>query len=876
MIPLSASLAAHQAGTARVPAIWIAASARRGGVDLLRWTRCYTGSEGEAPHAAVLTPSGTLLRVRNDAGAVRQSRVPNASPTSTFSTWTQITSLVVGGPLALAACPAELTLVTANGTYLDVRHSTDDGLTWGNATTRHTALAAITGCAVVYNGNGGDLCVFFTVAGSTNLYRLRRSAGAWGTAAAWSNSASVASLSGVAATHDGSDFQLLVTGTEVTTAHKRAWGVVMGDFGFTTDSWSALSNVAESDSGSTTTFDCPAIGMVSSLHGFYAHHETASPAYARAMYTHPGATASANDHWTEPTPHEAAGSYGVALVTAPATSADCWLTTPNGVWYATAAYSDVYSSRLVSLSYRVDGDGGKCRLELDHQDGAALDALVVGGQLIIWPGYASGAAGAAEYAAAAAFTVDEVRRRVKDGRATVEVAASTPWEQLAAWEPSQTWQTAAGTMTRNQIAMRIAGRAGFEFSSGSGAFRPSRQFTTEKPAFSITPSQHGNTALNRLLQVTPDYVRATAGTLEVVGLQRYRNAVMALMPRCYWRLGEVAGATAALDEAGTQDGVYNGSPVLGVDGFLADDVASAALFDGASQYVSVADVAGLHFGDTFSVVAWFKRTAVSLSGDRSLVYGGPNSFDVELATDNKIRVTKAGVSEIARSTVAVADTTSWHQVVVVKNAGTSFEIWLDGVDVTGTVTNATVADTSALRIGSANGGQYAPAFIADVALFASALSAANVAALWAARAASDYPYGGTGEHPISVAELKGELPRRNWVRVQGAGRYADAIAPAAAYAGGPQLQVVRNLDASTDAKVIASAANALRRELVQEVAGDLVVPFNAGQELFDLVTVTEPKVGLSGARYRVIGVGLEYRRGPKGARYDSVLTLGRL
>lgn len=63
---------------------------------------------------------------------------------------------------------------------------------------------------------------------------------------------------------------------------------------------------------------------------------------------------------------------------------------------------------------------------------------------------------------------------------------------------------------------------------------------------------------------------------------------------------------------------------------------------------------------------------------------------------------------------------------------------------------------------------------------------------------------------------------------------------------------------------------------MQEVAGDLVAPFNAGQELFDLVTVREPRLGLDDARYRVIGIGLEYWRGPKGARYDSVLTLGRL
>lgn len=500
----------------------------------------------------------------------------------------------------------------------------------------------------------------------------------------------------------------------------------------------------------------------------------------------------------------------------------------------------------------------------------------MGGTLTIHPGYRSAADGAVEFGVAALFTVDEIVSRVKNGRATVDVVASTPWEQLARWEPSQSWQSATGANSRSAIARRIAGRAGFSLVTAGAPMQPSNDLFNQQPAFSIAPSEHGNAALKRLLQVTPDYVRATTGTLELVGLKRYRNTVMSLHPAGYWRLGEAGGATAAVDEAGTQDGAYNGSPVLGTTGFLGDEPATASLFDGASQYVAVPDAAGLHFGDTFSAVAWFKRTATGLGSDRSLVYGGPGSFDIQIATDDRIRVTKAGASQIARSTVAVSDTANWHMLAVVKNGAASFHIWLNGVDVTDTVTNATVGDTSGLRIASADGSQYQPAFMAEVAVFPAVLGADDVARLWAAQAASDYRYGGAGNHPITTLELKTELPRRNWLRVQGAGRYADGIAPAAAHTGGPQLQVVRNPDANTDTKVIASAANALRRELVQEAAGELVVPFNAGQELFDLVTLDEPKLGLSDARYRVIGIGMEYRRGPKGARYDSVLTLGRL
>ncbi|HEY5477798.1 MAG TPA: hypothetical protein VIK11_13925, partial [Tepidiformaceae bacterium] len=102
-----------------------------------------------------------------------------------------------------------------------------------------------------------------------------------------------------------------------------------------------------------------------------------------------------------------------------------------------------------------------------------------------------------------------------------------------------------------------AGR-GFPLTSASAPMQPSNDLTAQHPAFSVAPTEHGDAALKRLLQVTPDYVRATTGGLELVGLKRYRNTVMQFHPRGYWRLGEIAASATAVDEAGTQDGSYNG------------------------------------------------------------------------------------------------------------------------------------------------------------------------------------------------------------------------------------------------------------------------------------------------------------------------------
>ena len=269
-------------------------------------------------------------------------------------------------------------------------------------------------------------------------------------------------------------------------------------------------------------------------------------------------------------------------------------------------------------------------------------------------------------------------------------------------------------------------------------------------------------------------------------------------------------------------GATTASPLLGAKGFLVDEPATAALFDGTTQYVGIADATGLHFGDTFSVVAWFRRSAAGLSGNRSLVYGGPNSFDIQVASDDRIRVTKAGVSQIAKSTVAVTDTMTWHMLVITK-AGASFHIWLDGVDVTDSVSNATISDTSNLRLGSAN-NQYLPARMAEVAVFPAALSGANIAELWAARAASDYRYGLDSGHPVTSLELRSELPRRNWGAYRAPvatrmGSHRQRRTPAGLNSSSCETPTQRPTRRSSFRRRTRSAA-----ELVQEVAGELVVP----------------------------------------------------
>jgi len=63
----------------------------------------------------------------------------------------------------------------------------------------------------------------------------------------------------------------------------------------------------------------------------------------------------------------------------------------------------------------------------------------------------------------------------------------------------------------------------------------------------------------------------------------------------------------------------------------------------------------------------------------------------------------------------------------------------------------------------------------------------------------------------------------------------------------------------------------LRKESLRAKRGNLVVPVNCGQELYDVITVTDERCGISSKLYRVMAIQADYSR--REARYTQRLTL---
>jgi hypothetical protein len=136
---------------------------------------------------------------------------------------------------------------------------------------------------------------------------------------------------------------------------------------------------------------------------------------------------------------------------------------------------------------------------------------------------------------------------------------------------------------------------------------------------------------------------------------------------------------------------------------------------------------------------------------------------------------------------------------------------------------------------------------------------------------ADYEYG--SEHVILGGSYSFPSPFFNRVQVFGQGLMVEDFDWTSANDIYDRLSQVhdRNLGSVAPAQERADAL--LRHEEIRSADDDLLAPVNCGQELYDVVEVTDPGAGLSAARRRVLAMSLRYVR-DRAAAYDMRLRLG--
>jgi hypothetical protein len=190
----------------------------------------------------------------------------------------------------------------------------------------------------------------------------------------------------------------------------------------------------------------------------------------------------------------------------------------------------------------------------------------------------------------------------------------------------------------------------------------------------------------------------------------------------YWRLGD--GGASACDAVGTSAGVYRAGALVGQPGAIVDDADTAVSLNGSTGWVEVADAPLLDVGDRFSVEAWVKRAGVGTN--QVIVSKQSNSWVLMFSSGSRLVLRKATVGDIASSTVTLTDVSGWHHVAASKE-GASVRLYVDGVDVTGGVTNSTLADNALpLAIGQSSSVSFFHGSVDEVAVYNRVLTAAEI------------------------------------------------------------------------------------------------------------------------------------------------------
>ncbi len=225
------------------------------------------------------------------------------------------------------------------------------------------------------------------------------------------------------------------------------------------------------------------------------------------------------------------------------------------------------------------------------------------------------------------------------------------------------------------------------------------------------------------LQVrTPVYLATFKG--------RYDIEVLIDSPSLYCGFGDSALSTLVDLSVNGLNGTYFNAPQLNVAGALIGVTDTAARFNAVDQYATVADNDLLDFGDTFSIDGWMwwdgavSNPYIADKGANGLAFYHNNG---------SIAIAKSGGATIVTATVA-ATAGTWAHVGVTKSGATT-KLYLNGADVTGAVSNQTIASTAvALNLARYSGASnYFSGRLQKLAFYPTALSAARIKAHYDAR-----------------------------------------------------------------------------------------------------------------------------------------------
>jgi hypothetical protein len=141
---------------------------------------------------------------------------------------------------------------------------------------------------------------------------------------------------------------------------------------------------------------------------------------------------------------------------------------------------------------------------------------------------------------------------------------------------------------------------------------------------------------------------------------------------------------------------------------------------------------------------------------------------------------------------------------------------------------------------------------------------------------SGYAYGVS--HSISEGRYRQAGWGLNRIQVEGYDPAEGEVIVVDAFSWGQmdrlydRLEQVEDRNLDTAAKAGERGEACLRQAEMEAVNGAILTPVNCGQQLYDVIDITDSRAGLSAVRRRVVGLTLVYR--PRRGEYQQILLLG--
>jgi hypothetical protein len=203
-----------------------------------------------AKHDICVAANGDVTRVRVDGANVKRNTVEAADvgTPANFDSWVDDIVGLASGNVACDAMGTRVCVVYNNGNNVSIYESTDSGQTFGAAAFVFTTVGTCQDLAVCYKNTSGDLAI--AACSTTQLQIIKRTGGAFG--AASTHGTVQNTLNGVALTR-WADWEMLVTGTEVTTLRPTVWMTGYGEgAAIASNTWGAWRVQFQSDAAQCT------------------------------------------------------------------------------------------------------------------------------------------------------------------------------------------------------------------------------------------------------------------------------------------------------------------------------------------------------------------------------------------------------------------------------------------------------------------------------------------------------------------------------------------------------------------------------------------------------------------------------------------------